>query len=153
MDWCLDGRLCPMLPLDGLTNEGTPTRAVYFYKSTEGAGKVEVRMTNSLLLCPDDNGDSWGASSGHKGGAVIWLRVPDGTNEQEVLNRLLACHANRERAWREMQALNQGIPADQVQTHGEPSTEPHVLNPALPLWQRLGFASKAEWKAAGSPQS
>ena len=151
--YLLDGRLCPALFLDELDPDGNPTRAVYAYKSTEASGPVEWRTTNSLVLCPADNGASWTAAN-FAHGANFYLIVPDDTNLQHVLDRLLEAHANRDRAAAD--ALGGAV-------HGEtdpgvssifasPATEAAVPQDDRPLWQKLGFDSKAAWRDAGSPR-
>lgn len=95
--YLLDGRLCPALPLDELEPDGSPRRMVYFYKGTEGGG-IETRVSASLLKVPDDNGGSWGPGD-VPNGANPYIEVGEGVNLQtDVLDRLLATHANQQRA-------------------------------------------------------
>lgn len=137
----LDGRMCPALFLDG-----NPRRAVYWYKS-EGNNPVEARVSNSLVFVPDDDGASWDASNCPHGANMVVIvpddsKLADDAYMQSINDRLVAAHNNQQAA------VFGGAP-----THGEPSSEPHVLTEdTRPLWEQLGFESKAAWKAAGSPQ-
>ena len=143
----LDGRMCPALFLDG-----NPRRAVYWYKSTEGDKPVEARVSNSLVFIPEDNGDSWTASDYPTGAAMVLIvpdddRLADAVYMQSLNNRLVAAHANQQRAYSAAQAGNT------AGTGGSVEEAPPPVESNQPLWQQLGFASKADWKAAGSPQS
>ena len=141
----LDGRYCSGSPLDEFNPDGTIRRAVYFYKGTEG-GELEVRTTNNLLLCPDDNGDSWGTGDVQTG-AIIYLWAPDTPNLQPILERLVRCHNNRERIGAvNLGGATHGAPAPGVtDVFLTPETTPQAQ---LEDWERLGFPDKASWKAA-----
>jgi hypothetical protein len=106
--YILDGRICPALFLDEFDSGGHPQRAVYFYKSTEGHGGVEVRSSNSLVFVPEDDGDSWTAADYPQGAnfCVITKERAVVPNLQNVLDRLLKAYANRERCVVEAQAGN-----------------------------------------------
>ncbi|MEK6323620.1 MAG: hypothetical protein AABN33_18420 [Acidobacteriota bacterium] len=101
--YCLDGRVCPMLAQWPLESDGTPRRAVYFYMSTEGSGKTEMRDSNSLCRVPDDNGRSWGAANVPRG-ATFYVEASDHANLIDVNKRLNEASENRKRALREQQA-------------------------------------------------
>ncbi len=139
----LDGRFCQGLLLDPLDEQGRPVRLIYPYKSPEGMSGAEWRVTNSIAWVEvGDDGSSWTLASMPRG-AVLACEVYGKTDLRTVHTQLVACHARREA----LAAAEQG-----GASHGAPSTEPHVLNQEQPTWQRLGFGSKADWKAAGSPQ-
>lgn len=141
----LDGRMCPALFLDG-----NPRRAVYWYKSTEGNAGVETRVSNSLVFVPDDNGASWDAQTCPHGANMVLVvpddeRLGDDSYMQSLNDRLVAAHNNQQAA------VFGGAP-----THGQPvegTPPPALVTDPRPLWEQLGFASKADWKAAGSPQA
>lgn len=146
MSWfLLDGRFCEGNLLDPLDDQGRPQRLVYAYKSPEGMAPVEWRVSNSIAWVElGDDGSSWTLATMPRG-AVLAVEVYGKTDLREVHKQLVACHARREA----LGAAEQG-----GATHGEPSHEPHVLNTGTDTrsdWQKLGFASKADWKAAGSP--
>ena len=141
----LDGRMCPAAFLDG-----NPRRAVYWYKSTEGNNPVETRMSDSLVFVPDDNGDSWDATNCPHGANMVIIvpddgQLADAAYMQNINDALVKAHDNQQKA------IFGGAP-----THGQPveGTPPPTLHTdTRPLWQQLGFDSKAAWREAGSPQS
>lgn len=95
--YLLDGRRCPALFTSGISPDGSPSRAVYWYHSSEGDPKPEQRSTNSLVIVPDDDGASWTAAK-HPTAAHFCVIVPDDMPLQAVSNRLIAAYDNRKRA-------------------------------------------------------
>lgn len=60
----LDGIMCPAFYLTG-----NPRRAAYIYDTPEGQNDLQIRVSNSLVFVPDDDGDSWNSRDGADRGA------------------------------------------------------------------------------------
>ena len=147
----LDNVACPALPLHG-GHDGHPDKFVFFEDLTStGVSPTEsVKGKYTGANCcrvPADNGDSWTVADANDAarGAFVYIEVVGEVNMVEVVNRLLATKANQARVL---------SPAESAAQPGPPAEEaPAPVESNQPLWQQLGFASKAAWKEAGSPQS
>ena len=129
--YLLDGIMCPALPL-----VGNPQRATYFYDTPEGQKDSEWRVTNSLVVVPDDDGDSWTASDYPHGANMVV--VEDDTmytqNLQAIYDRLVRAHANQKRCG---DALTGEPPVVEVEGEFDPADT-----------NKDGVVDKSERKAA-----
>lgn len=120
-----------MLAQSPFEADGTPQRAVYFYQSTEGDAKIEIRGSNSLCRVPDDNGNSWSGSNAPRG-ATLYVEVAHGADLVEVNQRLHEADANKKRAHKEMQDANAGGKVEETPPEGPPEPLTPVGEPSEP---------------------
>lgn len=148
--YALDGRFVEGLLLDPLDDQGRPQRLVYAYKSPEGHGPVEWRVSNSIAWVElGDDGSGWTAATMPRG-AVLAVAVYGQTDLREVHKQLVACHAKREA----LSAADQG-----GASHGTGDYDPSTIDAKpgqelnVPTWQKLGYKNEDKWRKAGSPEA